>query len=743
MKTDPKFEMLWKTYLVYFLILVFGVAIITKIILVQTKDSAQYKELAKKKEYHLEPMKANRGNIYAANGDLLATTVPVFHTYFDPRAVADTTFDKGIDSLSIQLADLFPKRNFEQWKQYLTEAKKNGKQCTIQRNVSLPNFRKMQRFAMFNTGTYTGGLAKDEETKRIRPYNDLAGCIIGYVRNIDSIIKIDSLENPDNKPGKQTKIKRIVTYGGLEASYNSYLKGQDGQRLVRRIHHWGNMPVESEDDVDPQDGADVVTTFDIKLQDIVEQALLNTMTTNKAQQGCAILMDVETGYIRALANLQRNDKTGVYEETYNFALSALYEPGSVFKIASMIVLLNHNHDMKLDDKVNIGSGPIKFSNRVMKDDHSFAKNGVCTVQEVIEQSSNKGTAVLITKAFMAHPEKYVDGLYALGLNKKIGTGLAAEAKPSIKHPTDKDKHGRKLWSNVSLPWMSIGYEVNVTPLQLITLYNAIANGGKMMKPQLVSEIRDGNKTIEKYDPVVLNEQIASPEAIKMLQTMLEGVTVRGTAKRQFEGCSFPVAGKTGTAQYCDPKLKYKYREPGLSRKLYNTTFVGYFPADKPKYSCIVVVSRARGARWAAGSVSAPGFREIAEKVYAHHFGILEDGDQSISDNGSTDAPVIMHNDQAHAFFNSINKTYYDSSTEAEWVTIETNPEGVKLISNAVISDKTVPNVVGMNVTDAVYLLESMGIKTRFQGQGVVTEQSLPAGDSLKQNSVINLKLAMK
>lgn len=721
MNMDPKFNMLWRTYLVYFLVLVFGIAIITKIILVQTKESAQYKDLAKQKEYHLEPMKANRGNIYAANGDLLATTIPIFHTYFDPRVVADSTFNKGIDSLSIQLANLFPKRNAEQWKEHLTEARRKGKQCTIERNVSLPNFRKMQRFAIFKTGTYTGGLAKDEETKRIKPYNELAGCILGYVKTVDT----------------------ITYYGGLEAAYNRYLKGQDGQRLVRRIHHWGSMPVESEDDVDPQDGADVVTTFDIKLQDIVESALLNTMVTNKAQQGCAILMDVETGYIRAMANLQRNDKTGVYEETYNFALSALYEPGSVFKIASMIVLLNHNHDMKLDDKVNIGTGPIKFSNRVMKDDHSFAKNGICTVQEVIEQSSNKGTAVLVTKAFMAHPDQYVDGLYALGLNKKIGTGLAAEAKPSIKHPSDKDKYGRKLWSNVSLPWMSIGYEVNVTPLQLITLYNAIANGGKMMKPQLVSEIRNGNKTIEKYDPVVLNEQIAPAEAIEMLQTMLEGVTIRGTAKRQFEGCSFPVAGKTGTAQYCDPELKYKYREPGLGRKLYNTTFVGYFPADKPKYSCIVVVSRARGARWAAGSVSAPGFREIAEKVYAHHYGILDDGDQTPSDNSATFAPVIMHNDQAHTFLDGISKTYYDSSTETEWVTMETNPEGVKLISNAVISDKTVPNVVGMNVTDAVYLLEGMGIETRFQGKGVVTEQSLPAGDSLRQNSVMNLKLAMK
>ena len=721
MKMDPKIDMLWRTYLVYFLILVFGIAIITQIILVQTKESKQYIELAKQKEYRVDTLKANRGNIYAANGDLIATTIPIYHTYFDTRVVADTTFAKGIDSLSAQLAHLFPKRTAGQWKTYLENARKDGRQCAIARDVTLPNLRKMQKFAIFKTGIYTGGLAKDEETKRIRPYNDLAGCVVGYVNEIDG----------------------TTYYGGLEASYNKYLKGQDGRRLVRRIHHWGSMPVESEEDIDPRDGADIVTTFDIRLQDIVESALLNTMTTNKAQQGCAILMDVETGYIRAMANLQRNDKTGKYEETYNFALSARYEPGSVFKIASMIVLLNHHPELTLEDKVNIGTGSIKFSNRIMKDDHTFTKTGICTIQEVIEQSSNKGTAVLITKSFMAHPEKYVDGLYALGLNKKIGTGLASEAQPYIKHPTDKTKDGRKLWSNVSLPWMSIGYEVNVTPLQLITLYNAIANGGKMMKPLFVTEIRNGNHVIEKFEPVVLNEQIAPPEAIKMLQTMLEGVTIRGTAKKQFIGCSFPVAGKTGTAQYCDPILKYKYREPNVPHKLYNTTFVGYFPADKPKYSCIVVVSRARGAHWAAGSVSAPGFREIAEKVYAHHYGILDDNSQDGFDHGQSTSPVIMRSDQAHAFLKGLNKDFNDISSQSEWVMVETNPEGVKLISNAIIGEKTIPNVVGMNVTDAVYLLEGMGIETRFNGQGVVTEQSLPAGDTLRQNSVMNLKLAMK
>ena len=262
--------------------------------------------------------------------------------------------------------------------------------------------------------------------------------------------------------------------------------------------------------------------------------------------------------------------------------------------------------------------------------------------------------------------------------------------------------------------MSIGYEVNVTPLHLITLYNAIANGGKMMKPQFVTEVRRGTQTIEKYEPIVLNEHIASPEAIEKLQTMLEGVVIRGTAKRQFKDCVVSVAGKTGTAQYYDKVQGYSYHEPGIGRKLYNTTFVGYFPTDKPKYSCIVVVSRARGPVWAAGSVSAPGFREIAEKVNATRIGIMDDDSTVLAHN--TIAPVIIQSEKARNY-----------------------PK----VRKADIKPNIVPNVVGMDVTDAIYLLENLGLKPEFKGQGIIEEQSLPAGDTIKANGIIHLKLEKK
>ncbi len=718
MKLDPRSDTLWRTYLCYFLILLVGVAIIVKIIIVQAKDSKELQDMAEKREYRVETLEASRGIIFSSDDQVMAISVPYYDVFFDYQAVDSTVLANNIDSLCIQMAQLFPKRNAAQWKEFFAIGMaKKSRYYKIGLNVTQAQLRQMQQFVIFNRGIYQGGLITQKKIKREHPYKDLAGLMLGMANEEKGY------------------------YFGLEGAYNDYLKGQNGRRLVRRIHHGGWIPVNSDDDVDAQNGDDIITTFDIKLQDIVENALRNTLTENKAEQGCAILMDVETGYVKALANLRLNHETNVYEESYNVALAERYEPGSVFKIASMVVLLSQK-DVNLDDKVNIGTGPIKFSNRTMKDDHSFAQGGICTVQEVIEQSSNKGTAVLINKNYATHPEKYVEGLYALGLNKKIGTGINGEAQPVIKHPDDKTKDGRKLWSKVSLPWMSIGYEVNVTPMHLITLYNAIANGGRMMKPQFVTEIRRGSQTVKEFEPIVLNECIAGPEAIQKLRTMLEGVVIRGTAKRQFQGCVVNVAGKTGTAQYYDRVQGYAYHEPGIGRKLYNTTFVGYFPAEKPRYSCIVMVSRARGRFWAAGSVSAPGFREIAEKVYAMRIGTHED-DTLAPVSPVSNEPIIVRHSKEASYLNGIDNPFNDYAINGDWVTVQKTENGETDLRTAQLQPNLVPNLVGMDITDAVYLLENMGVKTEFTGQGTVKEQSLHAGDTLKANSIICLKLEKK
>ena len=721
MSSELRTESLRKSYLMYAGVLLFAIAIIAKIIVVQTKDSKELVALAEKKEYRIRELEASRGNILSYDGKLMATSVPVFDIYFDASVVDMDLFRNNIDSLCTVMAEAYPQKSAKQWKESLSTAKaENKKYFPVVKGISLEQYRKMQQYPIFCRGQNRGGIVAEKKSRRVRPYNELAGRIIGYVNETENL------------------------YVGLEGAYNDQLRGQNGQQLVRRLHHSNWIPVGSDDDTEAKNGNDVVTTFDVNLQDIVESALHNTMVTNKAEQGCAILMDVETGYIRACANLKLNHKNGQYEESYNFALAERYEPGSVFKIASMTVLFNQYPNIKLTDIVNIGTGPILFSKRVMRDDHSFSKDGRATVAEIIEQSSNKGTAVLITKHFMAHPEKYVDGLYALGLNKKPGTGLAGEAQPLIKHPTDTDKNGNKLWSNVSLPWMSIGYEVNVTPMQIITLYNAIANNGKMMKPQFVTEIRHGNQTIEKFDPVVINEQICPPEGVKMLQSMLEGVVQRGTAKRQLADSNVKMAGKTGTAQYCHPRLGYKYRDPQTGRHEYNTTFVGYFPADKPKYTCIIVVSRAHGRFWAAGGVSAPGFREIAEKVYAMRLGIEEDSISARYMADTEETPTLLHHSEATSFLNGMEAQFTDYNTDGkEWVTINRTIDGSVRIDAVDLKDNTVPNVIGMNITDAIYLLENHGIKATFTGEGIVSEQSLHPGDTIRESRNMELKLARK
>ena len=727
MSTEPRTESLRKSYLMYAGVLLFAIAIIAKIIVVQTKDGKELEELAREKEHRIRKLEASRGNILSYDGKLMATSIPVFDIYFDASVVDMDLFRNNIDSLSNVMAKAFPQKTAKQWKESFSTAKAEGKRYhPVVKSISLEQYRAMQQYPIFNKGQNRGGIVAEKKTRRVRPYNELAGRIIGFVRE------------GDKEKGEKSY------YVGLEGTYNDYLKGVDGEQHVRRLHHNNWIPVGSDDDIEAKNGNDVVTTFDVNLQDIVESALNNTMVTNKAEQGCAILMDVETGYIRACANLKLNHKNGQYEESYNFALAERYEPGSVFKIASMTVLFNSNPNIRLTDIVNIGTGPIVFSKRVMRDDHTFTKDGRATVAQIIEQSSNKGTAVLITRQFMAHPEKYVDGLYALGLNKKPGTGLAGEAKPYIKHPSDTDKNGNKLWSNVSLPWMSIGYEVNVTPMQIITLYNAIANNGKMMKPQFVSEIRHGNQTIEKFEPVVLNEQICPPEGVKMLQSMLEGVVQRGTAKRQLADSNVKMAGKTGTAQYCHPHLGYSYRDPKTGRREYNTTFVGYFPADKPKYTCIIVVSRAHGQFWAAGGVSAPGFREIAEKVYAMRLGIEEDSISARYTTENDEIPALMHQSEAASFLTGMETQFTDYNIDGkEWVTINRTLDGSARIEAVDLKDNIVPNVIGMNITDAIYLLESRGINTTFTGEGVVSEQSLHPGDTLRRIRNMELKLARK
>ena len=711
MSRDPKSSCLLRTFLVYFAVLAVGVIIIVKAVLVQTKEGDELRQLADQVETRFDTLQASRGDILSDNGSLLATDVPIFEVGIDPSVIDDTVFNANVDQLSRQLAAMFPKRSAERWKKGLIEAKEKGRRYfLVDLNVTLGQYREMETFAILNKGNLKGGLTKSQpKFKRIHPYGSLAARTIGYVN--DSLVV------------------------GLESACDSILRGTDGHHKQRHLHHGVWIPVEDDNNIEAVNGNDIVSTLDIGIQDIAERALRHALVENKAEQGCAIVMEVATGHVKALTNLQRNKETDRCQELYNFALGNGIEPGSTFKLASMLVLLESFPDLNINSHINIGSGPLTFSNKKMYDDHTIHADGRVTIREVFEQSSNKGTAKLITDYFGAHPERYVNGLYSMGLNIPLGTGIAGEARPYIKHPILDKNH----WSKTSLPWMSIGYELRLPPLQILTLYNAVANEGKMMKPQFVKEIRKEGITLETIEPVVLKEHIASQKTIDSIQSMMQGVVERGTAK-MLRGTEYGIAGKTGTAQlYNVQKKAYKWvNAEGRLERDYNVTFVGYFPAEKPIYSCIVVISKAKGRFYSAGKVAAPAFKEISDRVYAIKIkGMMEAESTGTKSVDST----IRHASETVPYLSGIGIDYIDCSTGSEWVNSLYSKEENKYLVEAVKFDSVaVPNVKGMNITDAVYLLENMGWNIAFEGSGKVIQQSVRAGDTLQPGSLITLTL---
>ncbi len=675
MKRDPKTSCMIRTFLVYIAVLAVGIAILVKAVMVQTKEGDELRALAEHVETRFDTLQASRGDILACDGSLLATDVPIYEVGIDPSVIDSVLFFNNIDLLSQQLSHMFPKRSAERWKKGLLEAKsKNKRYFLVDLNVTLGQVREMQTFAILDQGRKGGLSVSQPKFKRIHPYGSLANRTIGYVND-----------------GKLV---------GLESAYDSILRGQDGHRKQRHLHHGVWIPIEDENNIEAVNGNDIVSTLDIGIQDIAERALKHALVENKAEQGCAIVMEVPTGEVKAITNLQRDKETDKCYEGYNFALGVGIEPGSTFKLASMLVLLESYPDLDINSHINIGRGPLVFSNKKMYDDHTIHADGRVTIREVFEQSSNKGTAKLITDYFGSQPEKYVNGLYAMGLNVPMNTGMSGEARPYIKHPI----FDKKNWAKTSLPWMSIGYELRLPPLQILTLYNAVANGGKMMKPMFIKEIRKEGIPIQTIEPTVLKEHIASQKTIDSIQSMMKGVVLRGTAK-MLKGTEYGIAGKTGTAQlYNVEKKAYKWvNADGRIERDYNVTFVGFFPADNPMYTCIVVISKAKGRFYSAGKVAAPAFKEIADRVYA---------------------------------------TKIKGMIEAEPPT-ERKPEYNFITDLSQYDSLRVPDVKGMNVSDAVYLLENMGWTTNFEGYGQVVQQSVNAGDTLRKGRVINLKLGKR
>ena len=698
------FNDVWRVLLIYVLMLVVGVAIVAKIIVIQTVDREELLEQARKADIRIVSVPAVRGNIFSKNGTLLATTIPVFDIHFDPVAVPQDRFDKEIGALSDSLARMLKTHTKSQYVSMFTKARNNNKRYVkVARKLKMDEYERLKTFPIFRE-KLGNGLIADKQLVRERPYGDIAMRVIGYVNYNDTL-------NP-------VKV-------GLEGAYDTCLSGRDGVQMRRRINGGRFIDVPASVNVTPSNGKDIYTSIDAKIQDVAEESLRRCLDENKAQQGCVIMMDVKSGFIEVMASLRYNEKKKKYEESYNFAIAENVEPGSTFKAITMTALLENDPNFNINRVLNLGTtGKMKFHNRVMTDSHVVGE-GHPTVKQCFWESSNIAFAYLTTEAFESNPQRFIDLIYKTKINEPLNLDIKGEGKPYIKSTSSR------LWSKVSLPWMSIGYEETVTPITLLTYYNAIANNGKMVKPQFVKEIRRGNEVVQTFDTIVINEKIASDRTIKTLQSLLRGVVENGTAKL-LKSCAFPVAGKTGTAQIA--------QNGNYNKRNYTASFVGYFPADDPKYTCIVVISNPMGGKYYGASVSAPVFKEIAEKVYATELGITDETANYPANADKYTKASMAYYEDVNDYCTMAGVRMVDPELGSEWVKVSHSVNGGVTIKNVELNGDLVPDLTGMNVMDAVYLIESMGWKVSFSGRGLVESQSVKAGTSLDKGKTISLKL---
>lgn len=701
---DIKKDILWRVYLVYFGVLIFAIVIIYRAAYLQITLKDEMFERAKKQEVKYFPIEALRGNILARDGSLLASSIPDFEIRMDlsGQVVTPEVFNAKADSLALMLSELFKDKSSADYKAGLLQARAEGNRYFLIKNhVKYDELKKLKKFPIFRLGKYSGGLIVLRKTTRELPYKDLARRTIGFENQAESL------------------------FVGLEGAYSEQLKGHEGMQLKRRISQGEWIPVNDNPEVAPRDGKDIITTIDVNIQDLAESALAKHLEEHKAFQGCAILMEVNTGEIRAIANLRYDPEDGQYKESYNYSIGEAIEPGSTFKLASMIAALETGK-VRLSDRFYVGNGRTQYHNRWMVDSHR-PESDYLTLQRIFEESSNVGVSKIITTLFDGHPEDYVNQLRKMSLGKPLGIEIPGEGKPYLKDPSDKQH-----WYGTSLPWMSIGYELTLTPLQILTLYNAVANNGTMVRPLFVSEIRDGGTVVQKNEPVVINPSICSPATLTLIKVLLEGVVQNGTGGA-VKDSAYQVAGKTGTALVADG-------EKGYSEKKYNASFVGYFPADNPKYSCIVVVNRPEAGKIYGGSVAAPVFKEIADKVYATQLDIHDQVEHNVAHKKSLpDAGKGYYQDLKTSLL-AMSYPVMMPSQNPQWVEMDSSSIGIVLQPEYFDAD-TIPDLKGMTAKDAVYMMEQAGLQPVVHGKGLVCEQSLLAGTLMQRGGKIELILS--
>lgn len=641
------------------------------------------------------------GQILDRNEVPLVTSITFYDVYMDPTVVDAQVFDENISALAAGLHRLYAEKPARIYEAQIRKARANGvRYLLIRRKVTNSARKKLRKLPIFELGQMKGGIIDNVEViLRKKPFGNLLNRTLGYY-----------------KINNQTDTLRV----GIEGAYYDYLKGEKGKEIEQRISSgWRRTGKVLKDAIE---GADIVSTIDKEIQEVAHSELEKQMIFMDAQHGSVILMEVKTGYIRAISNLTKVRK-GKYEERFNYAIGHLEVPGSTFKLASIMAGLEDGR-FKITDKVN-ATGRYNVGGDGMSDSNHGMGYGVITIQKAFEKSSNV-ILQLMNRSYRNDPEVFIERLTQFKLTEKLGIALEGEPRPKITKPGDSN------WSALSLPWQSVGYEVMQTPLQTLAFYNAVANQGKLLRPLFVEKIKRHGRVIKTFQPEVLEANICSTHTLKILQGCLEGVMIRGTGK-QLKSSLFTIAGKTGTAQL---RGESGYRNE--TQKAYQASFVGYFPAKKPIYSCIVVIARPVRAYY-GGAVSGTVFAEIANKIYAsslQYHRAINDPRNAMA----TDVPQLKDGQRKELTYllKQLN-VRYQLNAASEWVGSDTTNQRLQVQRKPILQNK-VPNVSDMTAKDAVYLLESTGLIVRLSGKGRVTAQSLAPGTPIVKGQVVGIKL---
>ena len=700
-------NILIRVYLAFGLILLFAAAVVFQLYRVQVIQGAKWRAMSSSLSTQFQTVEAARGNIFSADMSLLATSVPEYELHMDMLAAGiadDKVFDQKVDSLGMRLSDLYHDRSAKEYSRILRNARNDSARYQlIRRRVTYQELKQIRKFPIFNLGKYKGGLIIVEQNKRVLPFQALAARTIGY---------------------KNENVKNAV---GLEGAYADYINGENGKRLMQRIAGGTWIPVNNgEEEIPAKQGADIISTIDVNYQDVAQDALKKQLIKTQADHGCVVLMEVTTGEIRAIANFTRT-KDGDYKEEYNYAISDAADPGSTFKLASYMTAFDQ-HKFDTSTMVNTEGGKFKIPKGPMITDAELG-NGTMTVKKAFEESSNVAAARLIYEHYNNNPKQFTDNLYRFHLNEKLGLQIPGEGQPVVKNP------GNRSWNKYfTLPEMAYGYEMKITPLQMLAFYNSVANNGKMIAPIFVKEIRRLGNTVDQFQARVINEKVCSDATLGKMKAMLEGVVLEGTGKNVIKNNLYTVAGKTGTAQIANGNAGY-----GGEKKAHQASFCGYFPANHPKYAMIVVINHPTVGSYLAALVAGPVFREIADRVYSSDLDINQSG-QGQHFVGNTNLPLIKKGDQK-----ALKQVYAKLGVKPLYASNNAASTGVDTSNGIPFEDSryksgVVPAVTGMGLSDALYVLGNAGYKVTARGSGMVTAQSVIAGTVIPRGSKITIEL---